>query len=79
MYGHFITNHIDQVTANLVLHKRYTASYRPWLLNITVDCCALLRDANHHAWGNVALTLLMRIISKAYPSILTGCPFEVRK
>lgn len=79
MYGNFKTNKINSVSGNMVLHKRYTATYRPWLINLTVDCCEMLRDENYHAWGNAAFRFIVRIIRSIYPSVFNGCPFEVRK
>lgn len=78
LYINSYLKHIDGVSVNMALYKRYTATYRPWLLNITVDWCEQLSYPNYHGWGNLALTFIMRVFEDAFPAILSGCPFEVR-
>uniref|UniRef100_A0A336LW03 CSON006354 protein n=1 Tax=Culicoides sonorensis TaxID=179676 RepID=A0A336LW03_CULSO len=78
VYGNFYVKKVDHVFLNMELQKRYTVTYRPWLLNFTIDCCELIRNTNYHSWDNAAIRLIARVIKSVYPSVFKGCPYEGR-
>lgn len=72
-----MTNRIKTVSGSIKLYKKLENIYLPWFLDITVDCCESLHNDNYRKRGDVALNFIIKIIRDIYPSVFTGCPFEV--
>lgn len=77
MYGNFTVKKINRVTGGLELFKKYKANFVPFLIDIKVDCCEFARNVNYRSPADPLLNVLARVIETVYPSILSGCPYEV--
>ena len=59
------------------LFYRYTATYRPYLVNLEIQPCTLLKDLSYLKYDKL-LRMMYDTINIGFPRILDGCPYVVR-
>lgn len=73
----FVTKRVTQVSGRVTLLYRFTAGFRPYILDFKFDGCALMRKETS-AWNHKGIMIFVNVIKDVYPSLFTGCPYEGR-